>query len=140
MQTTTEVPRSFVQDRPTAQEPARPGDAGGIKAPADVHAIATAHVDATVAKFHDLPLMLTVEETARVLRIGRNGAYEAVASGAIPSIRIGRKIRVPRKALAAWIDDTGDDGHVDPTTVPPGEDTAAPRGASLGGDAERTPQ
>lgn len=63
------------------------------------------HVDATVVKFHELPLMLTVEETARVLRIGKNGAYEAIASGAIPSIRIGHRIRVPRKALADWIEE-----------------------------------
>lgn len=56
-----------------------------------------------VTTLTDLPLMLTVEETARVLRIGRNRAYEAVSQGSIPSIRIGRKIRVPRKALAEWI-------------------------------------
>jgi excisionase family DNA binding protein len=45
------------------------------------------------------PLAYTVEEAARLLRIGRNHGYEAVASGAIPSIRIGKRILVPRVAL-----------------------------------------
>jgi excisionase family DNA binding protein len=42
----------------------------------------------------DLPLLLTVDEAAGVLRIGRNGAYAAVANGSLPSVRIGRTIRV----------------------------------------------
>lgn len=49
----------------------------------------------------ELPLMLTVEEAAEVLRIGRNSAYAAVADGAIPSVRIGRTIRIPRTGLMA---------------------------------------
>lgn len=51
----------------------------------------------------DLPLLLTVDEVAEVLRIGRNGAYAAVANGCIRSVRIGRIIRIPRAALAALI-------------------------------------
>ena len=42
---------------------------------------------------------ITVEETAKRLGIGRNTAYEAVKRGEIPSIRIGRRILVPTKAL-----------------------------------------
>jgi excisionase family DNA binding protein len=41
----------------------------------------------------------TVEETARILRIGRNSAYDAIRAGAIPALRIGRRIVVPRVAL-----------------------------------------
>lgn len=51
----------------------------------------------------DLPLLLTVDEVAEVLRIGRNGAYAAVANGCVRSVRIGRIIRIPRAALAALI-------------------------------------
>lgn len=47
----------------------------------------------------DLPAVLTVEEVADVLRIGRTAAYQAVKAGEIPSLRLGRKIRVPRAAL-----------------------------------------
>lgn len=42
---------------------------------------------------------LTVAQAARVLGIGRNQAYEAVRRGEIPSVRIGRRIVVPRAAL-----------------------------------------
>ena len=41
----------------------------------------------------------TIEEARRILRIGRNTAYEAARSGAIPTIRIGRRIIVPGVAL-----------------------------------------
>ena len=44
-------------------------------------------------------LTLTVEEAAKVLGIGRNTAYEGVAAGEIPSIRIGARLLVPAKAL-----------------------------------------
>ncbi len=42
---------------------------------------------------------LSVEETAEILGIGRNSAYEGVRTGEIPSIRIGKRILVPRLAL-----------------------------------------
>jgi excisionase family DNA binding protein len=42
---------------------------------------------------------LTVEEAAEALGIGRTLAYEAVRRGEIPTIRIGRRLLVPRGAL-----------------------------------------
>ena len=45
-------------------------------------------------------LTLTVEEAARVLGIGRTLAYEGVRTGAIPSVRVGRRLLVPKAALA----------------------------------------
>lgn len=44
-------------------------------------------------------LTLTVEEAAGLLGISRAFAYEAVRRGEIPSIRIGRRVLVPRVAL-----------------------------------------
>lgn len=44
-------------------------------------------------------LVLTVEEAATLLGISRAFAYEAVNAGTIPSIRIGRRILVPKAAL-----------------------------------------
>ena len=43
--------------------------------------------------------VLTIPEVAEMLRIGRNEAYELVRSGQLYGVRIGRSIRVPRKAL-----------------------------------------
>jgi excisionase family DNA binding protein len=59
---------------------------------------------------HELPSVLTVSEAGAVLRISRGAAYEGVRSGAIPSVRIGRTIRIPRSALLSLI---GDDGARD---------------------------
>jgi excisionase family DNA binding protein len=42
---------------------------------------------------------ISVPEAARLLGVGRNAAYEAVARGQIPVIRIGRMLRVPKAAL-----------------------------------------
>lgn len=47
----------------------------------------------------DLPPILTVEQTAKVLGISRGLAFAAARSGDIPSIRIGRRILVPRDRL-----------------------------------------
>ena len=50
------------------------------------------------------PLFLKVPEVAERLRIGRNRAYEMVAAGEIPSVRIGPKlIRVPREAFERYL-------------------------------------
>lgn len=42
---------------------------------------------------------LTVEEAARYLGIGRSAAYAAARSGELPTVRIGRRLLVPRHAL-----------------------------------------
>lgn len=42
---------------------------------------------------------ITVEAAARELNISRGLAYEGVRTGAIPSIRVGRRVLVPRAAL-----------------------------------------
>jgi len=53
---------------------------------------------------NDDQLLLTVPEVAKVLRIGRNLAYELVARGEIPCVRLGRMIRVPRSSLERWLE------------------------------------
>lgn len=49
-------------------------------------------------------LTLTVEEAARLLGISRALAYELVARGEVPGIRLGRRIVVPRRALDTLLD------------------------------------
>ena len=49
--------------------------------------------------------ILTVEEVSRLLRISRAKAYGLIASGELPSIRMGRSVRVRRDRLEAWLDD-----------------------------------
>jgi excisionase family DNA binding protein len=45
-------------------------------------------------------LVFTVEEAAQLLGISRSFAYEAVQRGEIPSMRIGKRILVPKAALS----------------------------------------
>lgn len=47
----------------------------------------------------DLPPTLTVEQTAEVLGLSRQSAYEGVKRGEIPSIRVGRRLIVPTAQL-----------------------------------------
>jgi len=58
---------------------------------------------------------LTVEEAGRLLGIGRGLAYEAARRGDIPTLRIGRRLVVPRAALDRLLNDPGnvtpDAGH-----------------------------
>ena len=53
--------------------------------------------------FDDLPLTLTVEEAGQILRVGRNTAYELVRCGKLPSVRVGKQIRIPRQALLDYL-------------------------------------
>jgi excisionase family DNA binding protein len=48
-------------------------------------------------------LLLRATDVAAALGVGRATAYELIASGAIPSVRIGRSVRVPRAALEEWV-------------------------------------
>jgi excisionase family DNA binding protein len=47
---------------------------------------------------------LKVTEVAEYLQIGRTRAYELVSSGEIPSVRIGRSVRVSRRELERWLE------------------------------------
>jgi len=52
------------------------------------------------------PLVLTVPELARELRIGRNQAYALVSSGEVQSVRVGHSIRAPRGELERLLGET----------------------------------
>ena len=47
----------------------------------------------------DRRLTLTIDETAKLLGIGRQLAYDRVKTGEIPVIKVGRRLLVPKKAL-----------------------------------------
>lgn len=49
---------------------------------------------------------LTVDEAAYELGISRNVAYTAVRNGEIPSIRIGKRIIIPRAAFERMLEGT----------------------------------
>jgi excisionase family DNA binding protein len=49
-------------------------------------------------------LLYRPAEAADAIGVSRARAYELIAEGVIPSIKIGASIRVPVEALRAWID------------------------------------
>jgi excisionase family DNA binding protein len=52
----------------------------------------------------DLPLFLTVEETAQLLRTTPRGIYAMAERGRLPgTTRIGRRLLVQRDALLGWL-------------------------------------
>ena len=50
-------------------------------------------------KATETKLTLTVPEAAQQLGIGRNAAYQGVRRGEIPSIRVGNRLLVPKRAF-----------------------------------------
>lgn len=54
-------------------------------------------------KVSDLPLVLSVDDLARVLGIGKNTAYDLVRSGRIKSLRVGHQIRISKSALLDFL-------------------------------------
>jgi excisionase family DNA binding protein len=55
------------------------------------------------ARVVQLPLLLTMMETATLLRLGRTQTYELVMSGRIPSVTIGRRRLILREALEEFV-------------------------------------
>ncbi|MFF3873224.1 excisionase family DNA-binding protein [Streptomyces sp. NPDC001978] len=53
--------------------------------------------------FDPPPMLLTVEETARRLRIGRTTCFRLVRAGEIESVTVGRLRRVPADAVPAYV-------------------------------------
>lgn len=49
--------------------------------------------------FRNEPDVLTVPEAAKLLRIGKNQAYELVKNGSLSAIKLGKKIIVPKLSL-----------------------------------------
>ena len=54
----------------------------------------------------DEPEVLTVIEVAKILRIGKNKAYDLVNGGRLSSIKVGGKTIVPKMCLVTFLLDT----------------------------------
>ena len=46
-----------------------------------------------------------VDEAAKILKIERKTAYDAIARGEIPSLKIGRRLLVPKAAFDKLLDE-----------------------------------
>ncbi|MGI8825587.1 MAG: helix-turn-helix transcriptional regulator [Chloroflexota bacterium] len=48
-------------------------------------------------------LLLTAEEVAQALGIGRTKVFELLAHNTLPRVRIGRSVRIPADAVRSWV-------------------------------------
>ena len=65
----------------------------------------------TLQKDSNDSLVLTVGETAKLLRLSKTTVYDQIRQGSIPSIRIGKRILIPRAALMRKLEEVvGKDG------------------------------
>ena len=53
--------------------------------------------------FASMPMVLTVNDIAETLAIGRNKAYLLVKSGKIKALRIGNHFRIPRESFVEFL-------------------------------------
>ena len=76
---------------------------------------------AEAVKFAEAPDVLTVEECARLARTGPKPIYRAIADGELYGRKIGKAIRIPKRAFIAWLEGEGS-GEVLPLRVLPDAD------------------
>lgn len=56
-------------------------------------------------EFDQLPIMLNADQVAQALGISRAGAYQLMHTESFPSLRIGKRITVPKDKLLEWIEE-----------------------------------
>ena len=61
----------------------------------------------TVERDSNDSLVLTAGETAKILRLSKTTVYDQIRQGSIPSIRMGKRILIPRVALMRKLEETG---------------------------------
>ena len=56
----------------------------------------------------EAPMVLTLEQAARALQVSRTVIYELARAGRLPTVRVGRRRRVPLAALEQLLAEGGE--------------------------------
>ncbi len=64
--------------------------------------------DPTYSSYEDIPVMMTVEEFGKLMRVSRNTAYAFVREGLVPTVKVGRQIRIYRGDILKLREDRSD--------------------------------
>lgn len=59
----------------------------------------------TYSSMDQLPIMLNADQLAQVLGISRAGAYQLMHAKGFPTVKIGKRMIVPKQELIAWLGD-----------------------------------
>ena len=62
--------------------------------------------------YENLPAVLNANQLATALGISRAGAYQLLNTESFPTLRIGKRLLVPRDKLVEWIEQNPGGGHV----------------------------
>lgn len=57
-----------------------------------------------MADVSSTPLLLRIEEVAKVLNLGRSTIYMLIRDGSLPTIKVGRATRISVQAVALWVE------------------------------------
>ena len=61
--------------------------------------------------YDDLPAVLNANQLATALGISRAGAYQLRNTGTFPTLRIGKRLLVPKDRLIDWIEQNTGGGN-----------------------------
>lgn len=64
------------------------------------------------SNYENLPAVLNANQLATALGISRAGAYQLLNTATFPTLRIGKRLLVPRDKLVEWIEQNTGGGHV----------------------------
>ena len=53
-------------------------------------------IDPVYTSYEDIPVMMTVEEFGKLMRVSRNTVYAFVREGLVPTVKVGRQFRIYR--------------------------------------------
>ena len=62
--------------------------------------------------YENLPAVLNANQLAAALGISRAEAYQLLNAGTFPTLRIGKRLLVPKDKLIEWIEQNTGGGHV----------------------------
>lgn len=54
--------------------------------------------------YDQLPIALTAEDVAQVLGVSRSNAYTLMRSRGFPTLRVGKRMMVPKDKLFEWME------------------------------------
>lgn len=62
--------------------------------------------------YENLPAVLNANQLAAALGISRAGAYQLLNTATFPTLRIGKRLLVPKDKLIEWIEQNTGGSHV----------------------------
>ena len=59
--------------------------------------------ESTIKNYEELPLFINAEQLSNALGISISSAYELMSEKDFPSMRVGKRMLVPREKFIAWV-------------------------------------